>query len=46
MLQHKFLIEWKKGEDWLDFDCSIRAAEQLGGVGGVRWKTDERGKIF
>lgn len=44
MLQNKFLIECKNGDDWLVLGCSVSAAEQLGGVGGARWKTDYRGE--
>lgn len=40
MLQTRFLIEWRKGEDWLGFGCSASAAELLGGVGGARLKTE------
>lgn len=39
MLQNRFLIEWRNGDDWLGFGCSASAAEALGGVGGARLKT-------
>lgn len=42
MLQHRFLMEWRNGDDWLGLGCSAIAAEALGGVGGARLKTETR----
>lgn len=46
MLQHKFLMECRNGDDWLGLGCSASAAELLGGVGGARVKTARwKGKL-